>query len=537
MLAQQNLQLNREWGLKYEKEKNFIPGSKTKDSLQKNKVEIADLSCFKPYMVSPEFSIKDKTQGSYIYRKFRKESFIIVNDTADKFQLTVDPLFNFQFGTDRADTTGEKLYTNTRGFLVKGAVGKKFAFESSFYENQSTFPRYMDNYIANTNNLFPQTTNYNYAVIPGQGRSKPFKSNGYDYAMASGYISYSPFKVLNVQLGNGKHFVGDGYRSLLLSDNTFNYPYARITTTFKNIQYTNLYTSFMNLTDGGVQTPPHTERLFQKKVGSFQMLSFNFFKRIQLGLFQGMIWEAADSTNRQHVEFNTFDPIIGVNLFNYGMHNTNNILTGATLKIKITNSISVYGQFMLDDLNSKDGRGDVANKYGYQAGFKYYDVLTLKNLNLQLEYNNVRPYAYAATNPEQSYTHYNQSLAHPLGANFYEAIGFINYRLKDFFIELKGNYAVKGVDSTGFNYGGNIFKADNNFSSLQNMENIQVGQGVKTTIITEDIHIGYLVNPNTNFNIVLGISNRSAQTEKKTSNTQLVYIGIRTSLANLYYDF
>ena len=554
IFAQQNVQMNREWGLEYERKLNFIHSShptsvNTNDTLGKSNIShqsakadsVSDvvLSCFKPYITKPKFSSKDKSKGTYLYRKFREESFVVVNDTADKFRLNIDPLFNFQLGMDRADTTGEKLYTNTRGFMVRGGIGNKFAFETSFYENQSTFPRYLDSYIATTTKLFPQpaNTNENYAVIPGQGRSKPFKKNGYDYAMASGYVSYSPNKYFNFQIGNGKNFIGDGYRSLLLSDNAFNYPYARITTTYKNIQYTNLYTSFMNLTDGGVTTPAHVERLFQKKVGSFQLLSMNFFKRLQVGLFQGMIWEAADSTNRQHVNFNTFDPVIGVNTLNYGLHNTNNIVLGATIKIKFTNSISIFGQGMLDDVNIKNDRGDKVNKYGYQIGIKYFDLFTIKNLHLQLEYNNVRPYSYSCTNPEQSYTHYNQSLAHPLGANFYEAVGFINYRLNNFFVELKGNYAVKGADSLNFNFGSNVFKSDNAYPISQNMENVQTTQGLKTTIVTEDIHIGYLLNKSSNFNIVFGVSNRTEQTDRKTNNTQWVYFGVRTSLTNLYYDF
>ncbi len=554
IFAQQNVQMNREWGLEFERQLNLIHSShptsvNTNDTLGKSNISHqsakadsvgdVDLSCFKPYITKPKFPSKDKSKGTYLYRKFREESFVVVNDTTDKFRLNIDPLFNFQFGVDRADTTGEKLYTNTRGFMVRGGIGNKFAFETSFYENQSTFPRYLDSYIATTTKLFPQpaNTNENYAVIPGQGRSKPFKKNGYDYAMASGYVSYTPNKYFNFQIGNGKNFIGDGYRSLLLSDNAFNYPYARITTTYKNIQYTNLYTSFMNLTDGGVTTPAHVERLFQKKVGSFQLLSMNFFKRLQLGLFHGMIWEAADSTNRQHVNFNTFDPVIGVNTLNYGLHNTNNIVLGATIKIKFTNSISIFGQGMLDDVNIKNDRGDKVNKYGYQIGIKYFDLFTIKNLHLQLEYNNVRPYSYSSTNPEQSYTHYNQSLAHPLGANFYEAIGFVNYRFNNFFVELKGNYAVKGADSLNFNFGSNVFKSDNAYPISQNMENVQTTQGLKTTIVTEDIHIGYLLNKSSNFNIVFGVSNRTEQTDRKTNNTQWVYFGVRTSLTNLYYDF
>lgn len=543
LFAQQNIPLNRAWSMNYEKEKNT-----TEQKFQKNDTSIVNnvafvkskcvfkgQSCFKPYILPIQYTIKDTTK-SWLYRKLKKESFVIVNDTTDKFRLTIDPLFNFELGTDLADTSHEKLYKNTRGVLVRGVIGSKFCFETSFYENQATYAKYIDNYIAATNNLFPQTANYDYAVIPGQGRSKKFNKNGYDFAMASGYISYSPNKVFNFQLGHGKNFVGDGYRSLLLSDNAFNYPYARITSTYKNIQYTNLYTSFMNLTTGGVKTPANTEHLFQKKIGSFQLLSVNFFHRIQLGFFQGMIWEAADSSNRQHPNFNTFNPVIGINALSYGMHYKNNVLLGATLKATISRSISLYSQFMLDDVVSKSG-GAIRKKYGYQIGFNYFDLFNIKNLHLQFEYNSVRPYAYAASDPQQSYTHYNQSLAHPLGANFNEMVGFLNYRLKDFFIELKLNYSVKGSDSSAYNYGSNIFKSDNIFPITQNLSSIPMGQGTKTTIMYQDIHMGYLVNPSTNFNIIVGVSNRIETTEKLTSKTQFVYFGIRTSLSNFYFDF
>jgi len=529
LTAQQNLQLNREFGLSDEKEFSKIQKG---DSIFK----FNDGSSVKPRIVAIQKDNRDKSKKLF-YRKLKKESLFIVSDTADKFHLTIDPILNFEFGKDMADTSGEKLYKNTRGFIARGSIGEKFYFETSFYENQSTFTKYIDSYIVSTDDLFPQTNNYNYNVVPGQGRSKAFKKNGYDYAMASGYISYSPNKFFNIQLGHGKHFIGDGYRSLLLSDNAFNYPFARITTIYKNIQYTNLYTSFMNLTNGGAETPPNIERLFQKKVGSFQLLSINLWKRLQIGFFQGMIWEAADSTNRQHLSFNTFDPIIGVNTAVYGLHDKNNVLLGSTLKLKLTNSISLFGQYMLDDVYSRSNGGDVRSKHGYQIGFKYFDLFTIKNLHLQFEYNTVRPYAYAAEDPQQSYTHYNQALAHPLGANFQEMIGFINYRLKDFFVEVKMNYAVKGLDSMNYNFGGNIFRSSDTFPISQSLENISTTQGLRSTVMFQDIHFGYLVNPSTNLNILIGFSNRTEKTIYGNNSTQFIYFGIRTSLTNFYYDF
>ena len=84
-------------------------------------------------------------------------------------------------------------------------------------------------------------------VVPGQGYARTFKENGFDYAMASGYVSYRSDKFFSVQFGHGKHFIGDGYRSLFLSDNSFNYPYLMIQTDLGKIQYTNLYAEFMDI--------------------------------------------------------------------------------------------------------------------------------------------------------------------------------------------------------------------------------------------------------------------------------------------------
>lgn len=532
---QNNFSLNREWGLNFEKCRTTINDSANPCAYYKN-----DHSCFLPHTITikqidKNDSLRKKT--SFIKRKLKKENLIIVSDTTDKFYLTVDPLFNFEFGKDLAstDTFPEKLYKNTRGILIRGDIGKKFSFESSFLENQAVFVKYIDDYIQSTDTAFINTSYYPYHVIPGQGRAKVFKKNGYDFGFASGYISYSPSSHFNFQIGTGKHFVGDGYRSLLLSDNAFNYPFARVTTSFGKFQYTNLYTSFMNLTDGGVKTPPGTERLFQKKAGSFQFLSWNIHKRIQLGFFNGLIWRASDSMNNQCLRLSYASPIIYTSALTEGLNGTNNVLLGATLKIKITNSISVYGQFMMDEFSSI--KNSLHNKTGFQAGAKYFDLFGAKNLHLQLEYNQVRPYSYAQKKPEQSYTHYNQSLTHPLGTNFKEAIVFLNYRIGDFFTQAKINYAIIGKDSIGRNYGNTIFKSDNNaFYGINSTIN-KMGQGVKTTLQIIDFHIGYLVNPSTNFNILVGISNRSSISEIENSQTNYVYFGIRTSLSNVYYDF
>ncbi len=518
--------LNREWGLNSDKNRNSIEDNSLNEGLRKKKKNNADYlnsSCFKPFISYTE-NIKISSSKSLFIRKLKKEHLLIIKDTADKFHLTIDPLFNFEYGKEYADSS-KNFYKNTRGILVRGEIGKKFSFESSFYENQATFVRYIRDF------------NESFLVVPGEGRWKRFKKEGYDFAMASGYISYSPNHHFNFQLGTGKHFVGDGYRSLLLSDNAFNYPFARITTSFGKFQYTNLYTSFMNLSDGGVKTPPGTEKLFQKKAGGFQFLNLPIRNRIQIGFFQGLIWQSADSTNNTNLHLPYANPVIFANALQYGLKNKNNILLGATIKIKITNSISTYGQYMLDEVEKNFIKNSLHNKQGYQIGVKYFDVLGLKNLHLQLEYNKVRPYSYSSEKYSQSYSHYNQPLAHPLGANFSEIIAFLNYRTGNFFTEIKFNYAVIGKDSIEKNYGNNILNSNTNSIYGINSTINKMGQGVSTTLKIIDAHIGYLINPSTNFNIVVGISNRFSINSTDSQSTNFLYFSCRTSLSNHYYDF
>ncbi|TND09563.1 MAG: hypothetical protein FD123_1154 [Bacteroidetes bacterium] len=474
-----------------------------------------------------------KKVSAWCCRKHHGESFINVRHSGEDgwLNLRIDPLFNLQYGKkDFSDTAvSATSFMNTRGVMARGDIGNKFSFETSFWENQSTFPDYI------------KAFNDKYLVVPGQGRWKKFKTRGYDYAMASGYMSYSPCKNFNVQLGHGKHLVGDGYRSLLLSDNSFNYPYARFTTNFRSwLQYTNIYASLMNLIPGGNNIPPGTERLFQKKAASFHHLNVRIFKkkRLQLGVFQGLIWEAADTNNRQHLNFHYFNPVMFTSLPHYGLNSSKNAMLGLTWKWRFMRSIEWYGQCMLDEKGEKKKPGSIHNKRGFQAGVKYFNVLRIPHLHLQLEYNQVRPYAYATRDSLQNWSHYNQALAHPLGANFKEYIGFLNYKIRDFYIELRYSVAEVGADSSGRSFGSNIFASDHDAFYGVNSTVNEIGQGVSTNIVHQEVRIGYVLSYATNLNLFAGYSNRIfTAAGSPEMQTPLIYFGLRTALNNLYWDF
>ncbi|MBL0048590.1 MAG: hypothetical protein IPP32_10910 [Bacteroidetes bacterium] len=457
---------------------------------------------------------------NYFHRKLRRQSFVRVK-TSDFF-LQLDPIFNFNAGFDLKDSLHEKLITNSRGVWVKGNIGSDFSFESTFMENQSTFPTYMDAFVDT------------FKVVPGQGRWKKFKINGYDYAASSGTIAYAPFNFLSIRAGHGKPFIGSGYRSLLLSDNAFNYPFAQLNLHTKWINYSVTYASLQVVDRVRIYSSNLNEPLFKKKSASFQYLTLFPSKKFKLSLFQGTIFQVRDSIH-PYFNWNVLNPVIFSSAFQYGLNKSPNVLLGADFKALVTKNITLYGQYVIDDFSST--RNALRNKSGFQLGGMYFNVFGIENLIVQAEVNRVRPYTYAHSIPSESYTHYGQSLTHPLGANFIEYLGFLNYHWKDIFVELKFNYAHYGADSLKKSYGKEVFASDNKAVNGLSSVNNSFLQGLRTNLMYQEIKLAYLINPATNLSVFAQIVNRSELSPITERNNTLIYFGIKTALFNNYYDF
>ncbi len=443
------------------------------------------------------------------WKKLRTEDLLIVNKK--DFYLTINPLFNFAMGSDNLDSN---LSINTRGISIKGSITKQLSFKTDFYENQAFFPNYITEY------------SKKHHVVPGQGRLRNFKGSGFDFAHASGSLSFTPLKWLNFNIGHGKHFIGEGYRSLLLSDNAFNYPYFKITTNFKKFQYVYMLTSFQRASNADTRL-----LTYQRTHGSFLFLNYIFNQYIQVGLFEGLIAQTADSTSNNNFTPGFFNPFILGKSIQYGFNDNNNVLIGLTAKVKISKGIQTYGQLMLDD--------DVDKKYAYQVGVKFFNLFTLKNLYFQSEYNWVQPYSYSHTNQYQNYSYYNQPLAHTIGTGFAEFVGILSYRISDFIIYFKVNHITTAtdqiIDGNETNYGVNIFKPDVT-ASLNPISDSNIGNGNKTERIYYNLRLSYLINPVTNFQIYFEYTHRKEIIGAK-SDTEYFFFGIRTQLNNHYYDF
>lgn len=464
-----------------------------------------------------------KTWGG---RKLFNEHLIEVRK--DDHTFFIDFLPDFQVGHDFAGG-GKTTWVNTRGVQAGLVVGDKFSLYANMFENQALFPRYLDDYVTK------------HAVVPGQGYGKTVGDNGKkDWMYATANLSYTVNDYLNVSLAYDKNFIGDGYRSMLLSDVSSNYTSLKFTGQIGNVQYLSLWAYMLDPVH-----PRSTDTLVRAgdnwKWGAFQYLDWNITNRASVGLFQSIVWGNRNAMGRRGFDFNYLNPIIvmrPVELTNTSSPDKMHL--GLNAKYKVLHNVTAYGQFMLGEFVGKEffaGSGYVHNKWGAQLGARGFDLFGVKDLNFLAEYNTARPYTYAHFDPVSNYTNYAEPLAHPWGANFREFLAIFNYSYDRFDFSLQGNYGQFGTDpDESTNYGGNLFKS---YESHVQIHGNTIGQGVANTLLYGDVRVSYMLNPKYNLRAELGLVYRNHQRpdEGYRHRTGMINLGLRASFRNLYYDF
>lgn len=472
-----------------------------------------------------------KNKEGWWGRKFWNENMVTIQ--GENYWFTMNPIVDLRVGedTDSKKTT----YNNTRALQIQGALGKQLHFSTTLYESQGRFADYYNQYAISI-----RPSGGNPAVIPGIGIAKEFKTDAFDFPSADANLTYSPNQFINLQLGYGRNFLGDGYRSLLQSDGTSPYPYFKINTTFWKIKYTNTYMWLKDLREEVT-----TDRAYATKYMANHYLSWNISNRFNLGVFESVVWT---TSNDRGFDMNFVNPIVFYRTVEFNSSSrAGNALLGLTGKYKWNNEVNFYGQFLIDEFSVdavKERNKSWKNKFGYQFGAKYYDAFGIDNLLLQAEYNIVRPYVYSHSDPITNYAHNNQSMGHQWGGNFKEFIFVARYFKGRYFADAKVTVGKRGLDfnteDDDYNYGGNIY--------LDYEENrpydtgVKVGQGNTTKVFIGDIQVGYLINPSTNLKVFANVIYRNFDPTAETTNTfkqnsTWFTIGVRADLFNWYFDY
>jgi len=469
-----------------------------------------------------------KPRKTWFGRKWWNEHMVAFS--AEDYWFTLDPGLDIETGRD-----GDlKTYNNTRLVHLQGGLGDRINISAVVYESQGRFANYFNAY---AESIKPDGGNP--AIIPGFGIAKEFRTDSYDYPIATGYVSYTANKFFNLQFGHGKQFIGDGYRSLMLSDNASPYPYLQLNTTVWKLKYTN---TWMSLRD--VRPEVTADGSFRTKYMANHYLSYNVSKRLNLGFFETVVWE---NDNDRGFDLNYLNPIVFYRALEFSTGSRGgNALLGLTFKYKWSDRLNTYGQLLVDEFSSSDilaREGSYKNKTAYQLGTKYYSAFGVPNLNLQLEYNRVRPFTYSHNTVVLNYGHNNQSLAHTLGTNFSEFIAIARYRYDRFqasakFVQAKRGLEFLDPDSDTF-YGGSIYGSEDFREGDLNHE---LGQGNTANFRHLEFDAGYVINPSSQLKLFTRIILRSFSPEvsegpNQKLNTTWWSLGLRTDLFHWYRDF
>jgi hypothetical protein len=338
-----------------------------------------------------------------------------------------------------------------------------------------------------TNGSSPGSRTDSAGIIYHWGNSVKLNDDFRLFHSLNGQITYNPLKFLSLQLGNDKHFFGDGYHSLFLSDNAPSYPFFAANLSIWKIKYTNMVAILKDDTIGNYHTL-HT------KYTASHFLSWNVNKHLNFNIFETVIWRGRnDSLNYRGFDFNYLNPFIFYRPLEYNLGSPDNVLVGFGFHYVWKTSLMLYGQLMLDEFYYKEvirRSGWWANKNAVQLGAKWFDPFNVNDLYLQIEYNQARPYTYGHSYPLQNYGYLLQPLAHPLGTNFREGILIIRYAKNKWLLSSKFTIARYGLEPGGKTVGADIYRSSNFYSKTYGNF---IGQGTTTNVFDQEIKISRIL--------------------------------------------
>lgn len=458
-----------------------------------------------------------------LFRVFYKTpaNFFEVN-TRD-FSLRVNPMFNFFIGQQKDDP--ELVFVNQRGLEVRGRVDDKVFFYTNLVESQARFADYVTQRIEE------------FKAIPYAGNYKKYSprvldvTDAYDFNQATAYIGFKATRHVGIQLGHGKHFIGNGYRSLFLSDASNYAFYLKLNTHVWRFHYQNL---FLELSPIGANNLGNNTRI-PKKYAAIHYLNYKISPRLAVGLFEATVFNRSRQFELQYLNplilYRTVEGMIG---------SPDNVLVGFDGRWNFLDRFQVYSQFLLDEflfsaLVKPEEKGWWGNKYGFQAGLKYINAFGVDHLDLQLEYNTVRPYTYSHYDSLDSYTHYNQPLAHPLLANFKEAIILLRYQPSArLLLTSRFIHAKTGENTPDENWGANpLLGYDTHVQDYGNF----TGQGVAASINIFGLDASWMWYHNLFIDLKILLRKKNSTDDLRDLNTTTFGLGLRMNIWNENLDF
>lgn len=443
------------------------------------------------------------------------------------YEFSLNPAFDLQYGTQ--NNNGKDVF--------KTGIGADIRLKKSRWNIGAAYMHQYGRYMDYQSNFIEQNK-----VVPSMNVKRGRGEFHSDFISA--FLNYRTKSIFDFEIGYGRNFIGDGYRSLLISDYAKSSPYFRATAQFWRIKYTSLMSVHQDIFQVEGQSGLH-----RRKYTSTHYLDWKINDWFSLGLFESIVWQHQEDNFERGFDANYLNPVIFFRPVEFSVGSSDNAFVGTNMKFTVHQDHHFYFQLVFDEFLLDELKADVqqwlnpdddiqsgwwANKYGIQVGWKAFDLFGVQGLRGQVEYNSVRPFTYTHRTSTQSYSNFNLPLAHPLGANFREIVSKVDYFKKRAGFHLQWNYARKGFSPLGTNFGENLQIP--NESRTNEYEN-EIGQGNLREVSYVEFIASYMLKKEWNMLFNVGFIYRGEKREDVGQfNNQMISISIRTNLYNQYFD-
>ncbi len=396
-----------------------------------------------------------------------RDYFLGKNDSMGMSGFTILPRMSLSSGLRRLDNRYEGFHQSFAQVDAYSVIKKKLAIQVSYYHLLADLPQTAQDQVIQQN------------TVLGWGKALGGFLGMYRTQSWTGRLTYNPNQHIALDLGRGKLFFGDGYRSLVMSHHAAPMPYGRMVADLGplrfNVQWAQLKDNLLGW--NGLRT---------KYIG-MHSLSYEATKRLTITLFEMVIWQRNDKTSVRNFDLHYLNPIAFWRPIEYAQGSADNSLLGLNMSYVHKQKCKFYFQFLLDEWllsEVKARNGWWGLKYGGQLGVKAMNIIP--GWSFLSEVNAVRPFTYSHASPMQAWGHLGQPLAHPWGSNFMEWVNMAQFMRNDWQVFMACNYGAYGLNRLGQNYGGDIFLSYKNPAQIYGNDFFQ---GDKRIVLFQRIQV------------------------------------------------
>ena len=362
---------------------------------------------------------------------------------------------------------------NTRGIRVSGHISSLVFFEGRFTEGQERVVR-------------PQEKD---GTAPRHGFVSLVDGNVYDTFGTTGIVGLKS-RFIEVRAGRDRARWGPAMSSVSLSNYAAPYDQVMVRAHFWRLSYTSLFAGFTStVAQGGTAE----DGLRRRKYGSMHRLDLALPGRLQLGVFESVIFATDAQEVRERFDWSYANPMIFLRAAERDRGSPDNALLGASLAWVPVSGLRLYGEMLLDEFNSKElGNQWWANKFAWVAGAHVAD-LPFARVSARAEVTRVRPFTYSHNDEINAFVHYGDPLGFAGLSNALDYSLFLDWQPGDrISASIASIYTRQGRNADGTNFGSDPTVSNETRAGSHGQAMLQ---GIRVNRVLVEGQLGYELLP------------------------------------------